>query len=108
MCVAILFFKSPYQPERPEQFRLVVKAARDATGLVIVGEGVWGAPGFFYLGKNIPWFPCDFAHDGRFVQAMATPAFNRAVIWDDSALAALQQAGFQVLQTEGPCKLLGR
>ena len=26
-CLAILFLKSPYQPERPEQFRLVVKAA---------------------------------------------------------------------------------
>jgi len=107
-CVAILVFPSPFRPERPEQFRLVVKAAREATGLVIVNEGVWGAPGFFYLGKNIPWFPCDFAEDGRFVQAMAMPTFNRAVIWDDRALAQLQQAGFQVLQTDGPAKLLGR
>ena len=107
-CLAILFFPSPFRPERPEQFRLVVKAAREATGLVIVNEGVWGAPGFFYLGKNIPWFPCDFAEDGRFQQAMATPTFNRAVIWDDRALEQLQQAGFQVLATDGPGKLLGR
>lgn len=106
--LAILAFKSPFQPERPEQFRLVVKAARSATGLVIVNEGVWGAPGFFYLGKNIPWFPCDFAEDGRFQQAMVTPSFNRAVIWDDRALAQLQQAGFEVLETDGPAKLLGR
>ncbi len=107
-CVSILFFKSPFAPERPEQFRLVVKAGREATGLVIVNEGVWGAPGFFYLGKNIPWFPCDFAEDGRFVQAMATPTFNRAVIWDDRALEQLQQAGFAVLETQGQAKLLGR
>jgi GPI mannosyltransferase 3 len=107
-CVAILFFKTPYQPERPDMFRLVVKASREATGLVIVGEGVWGAPGYFYLGKNIPWFPCDFAHDGRFIQAMATPAYNRAVIYDDSALAALEQAGFKVLEVQDRSKLLGR
>lgn len=106
--VALLFFKTPFQPERPEQFRLVVKAARQATGLVIVNEGLWGAPGFFYLGKNIPWFPCDFAEDGRFQQAMATPGFNRAVIWDDRALEQLQAAGFQVLEVDGPAKLLGR
>jgi phosphatidylinositol glycan class B len=107
-CLAVVFFPSPYRPERPEQFRLVVKAAREATGLVIVNEGVWGAPGFFYLGKNIPWFPCDFAEDGRFVQAMAQPTFNRAVIWDDRALDALLASGFKVLETDGPGKLLGR
>ena len=106
--LAILFFPSPFRPERPEQFRLVVRAAREATGLVIVNEGVWGAPGFFYLGKNIPWFPCDFAEDERFVQAMATPTFNRAVIWDDRALLQLQQAGFTLLQTDGRAKLLAR
>lgn len=107
-CVAILFFPSPFQPERPAQFRLVVKAARAATGLVLLNEGVWGAPGFFYLGKNIPWFPCDEAADGRFQQAMATPAFNRAVTWDDRALAELQAAGFKLLEADGQAKLLGR
>lgn len=107
-CLAILFFPSPYQPERPEQFRLVVKASRAATGLVIVNEGVWGAPGFFYLGKNIPWFPCDIPEDGRFQQAMQQAVFNRAVIWDDRALDALLASGFTVLATDGPAKLLGR
>jgi len=106
--VAVVFFPSPYRPERPEQFRLVLKAGREATGLVIVNEGVWGSPGFFYLGKNIPWFPCDFPEDPRFQQAMATPQFNRAVIWDDRALANLEAAGFKVLETQGPAKLLGR
>ncbi len=107
-CLVILLVKSPFQPERPEQFRLVVKAAREATGLVIVNEGVWGAPGFFYLGKNIPWFPCDFAEDPRFQQAMVTPAFNRAVTWDNRALEQLQNSGFVVVQTDGPAKLLAR
>lgn len=102
------FFPSQFEPQRPEQFRLVLKAGRDATGLILVNEGVWGAPGFFWLGKNIPWFPCDFAEDPRFQQAVRTPTFNRAVIWDDRALAELQQFGFQVLETQGPGKLLGR
>ena len=106
--LGILAFPSPWRPERPEQFRLVVAASREATGLVIVNEGVWGAPGFFYLGKNIPWFPCDFAEDPRFVQAMASPVFNRAVTWDDRALDALSSSGFKVLETQGPAKLLGR
>ncbi len=106
--VSVVFFPSPFRPERPEQFRLVVKAAREATGLVIVNEGVWGAPGFFYLGKNIPWFPCDFPEDPRFQEAMATPQFNRAVTWDDRALANLEAAGFKLLETQGPAKLLGR
>lgn len=106
--LAILAFASPFAPERPEQFRLFVKGARDATGFVVVNEGVWGAPGFFYLGKNVPWFTCDIPQDGRFVQAMATPAFNRAITWDDRALNELQAAGFQVLETQGAGKLLGR
>jgi hypothetical protein len=75
---------------------------------VIVNEGVWGAPGFFYLGKNIPWFPCDFAEDPRFRQAMRDPTFNRVVTWDDRALDALLESGFQVLAIDGPAKLLGR
>lgn len=106
--LAIVAVKSPFQPERPEQFRLVVHASRGATGLVIVNEGVWGAPGFFYLGKNIPWFPCDIPEDGRFQQAMASPTFNRAVIWDDRALVNLKAAGFEILEIDGPAKLLGR
>lgn len=106
--LAILLFPSPYRPERPEQFRLVVQASRTATGLVIVNEGVWGAPGYFYLGKNIPWFACDIPEDGRFEQAMQQAVFNRAVIWDDRALDALLASGFRVLATDGPAKLLGR
>ncbi len=106
--LAILVFPSPFQPERPDQFQLVVKAGREATGLVLINEGMWGSPGFFYLGKQIPWFPCDEAIDGRFIQAMQTPAFNRAVTYDDRAIAELQAAGFKVLETRDRAKLLGR
>jgi N-dimethylarginine dimethylaminohydrolase len=86
----------------------VVAASRSATGLVLVNEGVWGSPGYFYLGKNIPWFVCDVPEDERFVHAMTTTTFNRAVTWDDRALAELRQAGFEVLETDGRAKLLGR
>jgi hypothetical protein len=105
---ALLLFETPFQPERGAQFRMVVTASRSATGLVLVNEGVWGSPGYFYLGKNIPWFVCDVPEDERFVQAMATPTFNRAVTWDDRALGQLRQAGFDVLETYGRAKLLGR
>lgn len=105
---ALLLFETPFQPERGAQFRMVVTASRSATGLVLVNEGVWGSPGYFYLGKNIPWFACDVPADERFIQAMATPTFNRAVTWDDRALAELRQAGFAVLKTDGRAKLLGR
>src|SRR5262249_34660568 len=42
---------------RGDQFRAIVRAARDpaTTGLLIVGEGVWGSGGYFYLGRRIPW-----------------------------------------------------
>ena len=63
---------------------------------------------FFYLGKNIPWFPCDVPEDGRFGQAMAAPIFNRAVTWDDRALPELLASGFTVLKTDGQAKLLVR
>jgi GPI mannosyltransferase 3 len=105
---ALLLFETPFQPERGAQFRMVVAASRSATGLVLVNEGVWGSPGYFYLGKNIPWFTCDVPEDERFVHAMATPTFNRAVIWDDRALTQLREAGFEVLKTDGRAKLLGR
>lgn len=99
---------SPLQAERPEQFRLEAKAARAATGFFIIPEGVWGSGGYFWLGKNIPWFTCDFANDGRFVAAMRDPRFNRVVSFDGHAEAELAQAGFQVLERDGRAALWGR
>ena len=60
---------------RPEQFRLEARAWPAATGLFIIPEGIWGAGGNFWLGKNIPWFTCDFPEDGRFQSAMRDPTY---------------------------------
>jgi GPI mannosyltransferase 3 len=75
---------------------------------LIVNEGVWGAGGYFYLGKNIPWFTCDFPHDYPFQAAMADARFNRAVIYDDRALDALKANGFELVSEDGRAKLLAR
>ena len=82
--VTPFFLESPFAPERAGMFRLVVKAGREATGMVLINEGVWGSPGYFFLGKNIPWVPVDRAEDAYFVQAMNTPLYNRAVTEEDT------------------------
>lgn len=94
--------------QRPDQFRAIVRAGREATGLLIVNEGLWGAGGFFYLGKNIPWTTCDFAHDGRFQAALSDPRFNRVVSYDGRALAELKAAGFREVETIGLATVLAR
>ncbi len=105
-CLAL--FRTPFAPERTQQFRLFLEAGRHATGVVLVNEGMWGSPGFFWLGKNIPWFPCDFANDPRFQQAMRTPQFNRMVTWDDRAVPEAEQFGFHVIEQQRRAKLLAR
>ncbi|MBE2249083.1 MAG: mannosyltransferase [Myxococcus sp.] len=95
-------------PQRPEQFRLWVKGGREATAMLLVNEGVWGSPGFFYLGKNIPWARCDEASEPQFQQAMATPQFNRVVTIQGRAMPELLAAGFKVLEVQGEATLLGR
>ena len=52
----------PDRDLRGDQFRAIVRATRpvEVTGLLIVNEGIWGAGGFFYVGKHIPWPTCDF------------------------------------------------
>jgi hypothetical protein len=94
---------------RADQFRAIVAATRgDARGLLIVNEGLWGAGGFFYLGKRIPWLTCDWPHDGAFQHAMRDRTFNRAVTFEDRALAELQAAGFQVARRVGRETILTR
>ncbi|MBI3182534.1 MAG: mannosyltransferase [Myxococcales bacterium] len=114
--VALFASAGPYLREteldvqRPDQFRAIVKAGRgdDASGLLIVGDGVWGAGGSFYIGKNIPWHTCDFAHDYAFRLAMADARFNRAVTYDGRALGELQAAGFEVTDRIGRAMVLVR
>lgn len=102
------FLPSELQVERPEQFQAIVQASSEATGLLIVNEGIWGAGGYFYVGKNIPWFTCDWPSDPRFVHAMRDPRFNRAITYDGRALAELQAAGFRVVDRIGRETVLAR
>lgn len=100
-----------FTPElRGDQFRAIVKATRDpdATGLLIVNEGLWGAGGFFYVGKNIPWGTADWPRDSNFRGAMRNPRINRAVTFEGRALEELQAAGFTVVDTIGRETILRR
>ncbi|HEX8700739.1 MAG TPA: mannosyltransferase [Myxococcaceae bacterium] len=100
----------PPQDLRGDQFRAIVAATRDpqATGLLIVNEGLWGAGGYFYVGKNIPWATCDWPYDYAFQRAMQDPAFNRAVTFEGRALRELQAAGFRVMGEVGRETILAR
>ncbi|HEY1908548.1 MAG TPA: mannosyltransferase, partial [Myxococcaceae bacterium] len=95
---------------RGDQFRAIVKATRprEVTGLLIVNEGLWGAGGFFYVGKHIPWLTCDWPHDPAFQVAMRDARFNRVVTFEGRALAELQAAGFKVIGQEGRETILAR
>jgi GPI mannosyltransferase 3 len=95
---------------RGDQFRALVRAARppEVQGLLIVNEGLWGAGGFFYLGKRIPWLTCDWPQDSNFVIALRDRRFNRAVSFEGRAIAELQAGGFQVVGQEGRETILAR
>jgi GPI mannosyltransferase 3 len=101
-----------YPPDdlRGDQFRAIVSATRDerARGLLIVNEGLWGAGGFFYIGRNIPWRTCDWPHDEAFQAAMGDARFNRAVSFEGRALTELQAAGFRVVGQVGRETVLAR
>jgi hypothetical protein len=105
-----LAYPGELHAQRGDQFRAIVRAARppDATGLLIVNEGLWGAGGFFYLGKNIPWLTCDWPQDYNFRLAMDDPRFNRSVSYDGRAIPELQAAGFRVIDAIGRATILRR
>jgi hypothetical protein len=108
--VATLLAAPPTVDLRGDQFRALVKSARppETTGLLIVNEGLWGAGGFFYVGKRIPWLTCDFPYDRNFVVAVRDRRFNRAITFEERALYELQAAGFRVVGREGRETLLAR
>jgi hypothetical protein len=107
-CGLISFFvDSPFHVQRPEQFRLAVQAGREATGLIVFGEGMWGSPGYFYLGRDIPWI-ISSPNAGSFRSAARNPRFNRALTYNDRGLPQLEAAGFRVIAVDGNAKLLGR
>jgi hypothetical protein len=107
---ATLLGAPPTVDLRGDQFRALVKSARppETTGLLIVNEGLWGAGGFFYVGKPIPWLTCDFPYDRNFVVAVRDRRFNRAITFEGRALYELQAAGFRVVGREGRETLLAR
>ncbi len=95
---------------RGDQFRAIVRAtrAKEATGLLIVGDGIWGAGGYFYIGKKIPWTVADWPQDGAYRAAMAQRQFNRVVTYDGRALEDLQRHGFRVVDQIGRATVLVR
>jgi GPI mannosyltransferase 3 len=95
---------------RGDEFRALVRISRepDTTGLLIVNEGLWGAGGYFYIGKEIPWLTCDFPTDSSFRIAMVDGRFNRAITFEGRALEALRAAGFRVTGEVGRETLLSR
>lgn len=116
LCLAVgfvpLFFQGVDQNGelRGDQFRAIVRATRDpdARGLLIVGDGLWGVGGFFYIGKNIPWTTCDTAQDYNFQMAVRDPRVNRAVAFEDHTVPELQRAGFRIIGRVGRETLLAR
>ena len=111
-------FPSPFDVERKEQFQLTVKASHGVTGFVLMNEGLWGAPGYFYLGQNVPWCPCDFPEDRCFQAARADARFNRGVYWSNGSEAekprdalareAFEGAGFRLVEQRGQASLFER
>jgi hypothetical protein len=116
--LAFFIFPSPFDVQRKEQFQLTAKASQGATGFVLMNEGMWGSPGFFYLGKNIPWCPCDFPQDGCFQLAARDARFNRGIYVsngseaekprDAQSKAAFEAAGFHVVEQRGHATLFER
>ena len=95
---------------RGDEFRAMVRIARspDITGLLLVNEGLWGAGGYFYIGKRIPWLTADWPSDASFRVAMGDARFNRAITFEGRALDALARSGFQVVGREGRETMLAR
>lgn len=93
---------------RGDQFHAIVKASRTAHGLLIVNEGVWGAGGFFYVGRNIPWWTCDWPQDAAFRAASTDKRFDRAVTFEGRALTELHALGFHDVEQVGRETILAR
>ncbi len=80
---------------RGDQFRAQIIATRDdsATGLLIIGDGLWGSGGHFYMGRNIPFFNADDVTSIRRILD-SRRRVNRVIAIDDRALKTLQSYDF--------------
>lgn len=111
-----------FRPQRAEQFRLVARASREGTGLVLLPEGLWGSPGSFWMnGSNLMfrgseraptstrvWCTCDFPEDPCFQFAAGNAVINRGILMlplDPERLArskaAFERAGFALADQDG-------
>lgn len=99
-----------YAPEfRGDQFRAQVVATRpaDVTGLLIVGEGLWGSGGHFYMGKNIPMYNADLApHIQQVLRRDAR--VNRVITFDGLNVKAIEAEGFVRIDQIGRETILAR
>jgi hypothetical protein len=110
--VAVILGLWPYSvlpPIRGDQFRAVAAAARgaDVTGLILVNEGVWGSPGYFFLGKRIRFQVCDWPSP-MCQQLIRSPAFNRISTYDDAGVDEMVAAGYHVVERVGQATWLAR
>lgn len=116
--LAFFLAPSPFDVQRKEQFQLTRQASVGVTGYVLMNEGMWGSGGYFYLGQNVPWCPCDFPQDPCFQAAARDARFNRGVYWsngndaekprDAQAEAAFVAAGFRLVERRGQASLFQR
>ncbi|MBL9039264.1 MAG: mannosyltransferase, partial [Archangium sp.] len=127
--LVLLVQPTGFTPQRPELFRLTVRASREGTGLIIMNEGLWGAGGDFYAGGSNAvfgakdrtphpehlWCTCDYPGEGCFQLAAQTPAINRAIFMDphderrtSATLAEFQRIGFHEVARDGDGHYLAR
>jgi hypothetical protein len=94
---------------RGDQFRAQVTATRDpaATGLLIVNEGLWGSGGFFYIGRKLPWYNCDFPDQALDI-VRRDPRVNRVITFEGRAIPELQSVGFRIVGRIGRETILAR
>lgn len=94
---------------RGDEFRAQVIATRppEVTGLLIVGEGIWGSGGYFYQGRNVPFFNADLVPHIHQTLRMH-PEINRVITFDGLNRPALEAAGFQLIGRVGREDILAK
>ncbi|WP_257459602.1 glycosyltransferase family protein [Archangium lipolyticum] len=101
-------------PRKKDHFQAIVRATRspDTRGLLYINEvpneSVWGAGGYFYIGKDIPWLTADRPGDANFQAAMKDPTYNRVVTFRSLAVPELERHGFSVVERIGRATVLAR
>ncbi len=80
---------------RGDQFRAQIIATRDdgARGLLIIGDGLWGSGGHFYMGRNIPLYNADDVTSIRHFLTVDRRV-NRVIAIDDRAVKTLESFDF--------------